>query len=44
VKLEGHFIDGYGDPYSSRGFYLASNPAGLNPTTKLFILRTGVNF
>ena len=43
-KIEGHFIDGYGDPSSFRGFYPADNPQGLKPTTNLLILRMGVNF
>jgi hypothetical protein len=44
VKVEGHFMDGYGDPFSARGFYLRSNPAGLEPNTKMLVVRTGVNF
>jgi hypothetical protein len=43
-KLEGHFIDGYGDVYSAHGFYLRSNPDGLKPKTNLLVLRSGVNF
>lgn len=43
-KLEGHFIDGYGDVYSAHGFYSRSNPDGLKPTTDLLVLRSGVNF
>jgi len=33
VKAEGHFMDGYGDPYSAQGFYTRSNPQGLKPKT-----------
>lgn len=44
VKVEGHFIDGYGDLYSAHGFYLRSNPTGTKPTTNLFIVRTGFSF
>ena len=43
-KIEGHFIDGYGDPSSFRGFYPQDNPEGLKPKTDLLILRMGVNF
>lgn len=43
-KIEGHFIDGYGDPTSFRGFYPQDNPAGFQPRTNLLILRMGVNF
>jgi hypothetical protein len=40
VKLEGHFIDGYGDAAASpRLFYPSDNPQGLKPKTNLFILR-----
>jgi hypothetical protein len=44
VKIEGHFMNGYGDTYSARGFYLADNPGGLRPDTNLLVIRTGVNF
>jgi hypothetical protein len=44
VKVEGHFINGYGSTYSSHGFYLEDNAAGLKPTTNLMIVRTGFNF
>jgi hypothetical protein len=44
VKVEGHFIDGYGDLYSAHGFYLRSNPQGTKPTTDLLIVRTGFYF
>jgi hypothetical protein len=43
VKVEGHFINGYGDTYSARGFYLRDNP-NLMPTTDLLIVRTGFYF
>jgi len=43
-KIEGHFIDGYGDVFSAHGFYLRSNPNGLKPTTNMLVLRSGVNF
>ncbi len=44
VKLEGHFMDGYGDYYSAHGFYLRSNPSGFKPTTNMLLLRTGFSF
>lgn len=45
LKVEGHFIDGYGIPsqYPS-GFYTADNPRGLQPTTNAVLVRTGMNF
>lgn len=43
-KVEGHFINGYGDPTSFRGFYPMDNPQGFKPYTNLLILRMGVNF
>lgn len=43
-KVEGHFIDGYGDVFSAHGFYARSNPGGLKPTTNMMVLRSGVNF
>jgi hypothetical protein len=44
VKVEGHFMDGYGDVFSAHGFYSGTNPEGLKPRTNLFIVRTGWNF
>lgn len=44
VKVEGHFMDGYGDIYSAHGFYQRSNPHGLKPKTNLLVIRTGFNF
>ncbi len=44
IKAEGHFMDGYGDLYSARGFYLRSNPAGLKEKTNMLVLRTGFSF
>jgi len=43
-KIEGHFIDGYGDMYSFHGFYGIDNPAGLKPTTLMLVLQTGFDF
>lgn len=44
VKVEGHFMDGYGSSQSPIGFYPAVNPAGLLPTTNLLLVKTGFSF
>ena len=44
VKVEGHFINGYGDTYSARGFYQRDNQAGLKPTTDMLVVRMGFYF
>jgi hypothetical protein len=44
VKLEGHFMDGTGDPYSPHGYYQRDNPTGLKPTMNMVVIRTGWNF
>jgi hypothetical protein len=44
VKLEGHFMDGYGDGPYPDGFYPGDNPAGFKPNTNALVLRTGFNF
>jgi len=44
LKIEGHFIDGYGLLYSLRGFYPQDNPHGLKPRTNLLVVRTGWTF
>ena len=41
VKVEGHFMDGTGDPYGSHGFYDTNNPQGLKPTTNMLVIRIG---
>ena len=43
-KIEGHFIDGFGNVLAIRGFYPHNNRQGLLPTTNMLILRTGINF
>jgi len=43
-KIEGHFMDGFGNLLSFRGFYPRSHPQGLRPTTNLLVLRTGFTF
>ena len=44
LKIEEHFMDGYGLPYSFRGFYPQENPDGLKPKTDMLVIRTGWNF
>ena len=44
VKVEGHFMDGYGNLTYARGFYRRSNTTGLSPETKMLVVRTGINF
>jgi hypothetical protein len=45
VKVEGHFMDGYGNPAYSHGFYSRNNPAGaLDANTTMLVVRTGFNF
>lgn len=44
IKVEGHFMDGYGDPGSARGFYFPDNSQGLVAKTKLLIIRLGFNY
>jgi len=43
LKVEGHFMNGYGRFDSLRGFYEEDNPQGLRPGTKMLIIRTGFN-
>jgi hypothetical protein len=44
LKIEGHFINGFGDTSTFHGFYPQNNPDGLKPQTNLLVLRMGVNF
>ncbi len=44
VKVEGHFIDGVGSRTFTQGFYSRNNVAGLQPRTKMLVIRTGINF
>lgn len=43
LKVEGHFMDGYGDPGTARGFYPQSNPQGMVRRTNLLVVRLGFN-
>jgi hypothetical protein len=48
IKVEGHFMDGIGDPFSPHGFYLRTNSQmlapGFKPTTNMVVIRTGWDF
>ena len=45
VKVEGHFMNGYGQPGEyPAGFYTQDNPNGFKPTTNLLVIKTGFNF
>jgi hypothetical protein len=44
LKVEGHFMNGYGDAYNAQGFYTRWNPKGFKPTTDMLVLRTSFNF
>lgn len=44
VKVEGHFMDGYGvGPYPN-GFYPQQNPQGFKPNTNALVIKTGFHF
>ena len=44
LKIEGHFMDGYGiGPYPD-GFYPQQNPAGFKPSTNALVVKTGFHF
>ena len=45
LKIEGHFMDGYGGLWAyPGGFYTVDNPQGLKPRTNLLMIRTGWEF
>jgi hypothetical protein len=44
VKVEGHFMDGFGLSADPNGFYPQVNPDGLKPSTKALIAKTGFTF
>ena len=44
VKLEGHFMNGYGSSIFPDGFYPQVNPGGFKPNTNAFVVKTGINF
>ena len=44
VKVEGHFMNGYGASTYPDGFYPQVNPQGFKPDTNALVLKTSVNF
>jgi hypothetical protein len=44
IKVEGHFIDGTGNPALARGFYRRNNRSGFSEKTRMLVIRTGLNF
>lgn len=44
VKVEGHFMDGYGFCSYPDGFYPEVNPQGFKPNTNALVVKTGFNF
>ncbi len=44
VKVEGHFMNGYGASTYPDGFYPQVNPQGFNPNTNALVIKTGINF
>jgi hypothetical protein len=44
VKVEGHFMNGYGSGFYPGGFYPQQNAQGFQPNTNALVVKTGVNF
>jgi len=44
LKVEGHFINGYGLSSYPDGFYPQQNPQGFRPNTDALVLKTGFHF
>lgn len=44
VKVEGHFMNGYGSGPYPNGFYTQVNPGGFAPNTNALVLKTSLNF
>lgn len=44
VKVEGHFMNGYGNSTYPDGFYPQVNPKGFTPNTNALVVKTGINF
>jgi hypothetical protein len=44
VKVEGHFMNGYGSSTYPDGFYPQVNPQGFKPDTNALIVKTSINF
>lgn len=44
LKVEGHFMNGYGQASYPDGFYPQVNPQGFKPNTNALVVKTSVNF
>ncbi|MGA9907906.1 MAG: hypothetical protein WBQ01_16160, partial [Candidatus Sulfotelmatobacter sp.] len=44
VKVEGHFMNGYGSSTYPDGFYPQVNPQGFKSDTNALVIKTGVIF
>lgn len=44
VKVEGHFMDGYGSGSYPSGFYAQVNPQGFRPNTNALVIKAALNF
>jgi hypothetical protein len=44
VKVEGHFMNGYGNSTYPDGFYPQQNPQGFAPNTNALVMKTSFNF
>jgi hypothetical protein len=44
VKVEGHFMNGYGSGPYPNGFYTQVNPQGFTPNTDALVVKTALNF
>jgi hypothetical protein len=44
VKIEAHFMNGYGSGPYPNGFYTQVNPQGFQPNTNALVLKTSLNF
>jgi hypothetical protein len=44
LKVEGHFMNGYGASTYPDGFYRHVNPQGFQPNTNALVIKTGINF
>jgi hypothetical protein len=44
IKVEGHFLDGYGNPQTAHGFYPRNNTSGFVEKTNMFVVRTAFSF
>jgi hypothetical protein len=44
VKVEGHFMNGYGSGPYPNGFYTQVNPGGFAPNTNALVVKTSLNF